>query len=289
MALIKANRRAASCGHDWGRDNDAPPWPRPTWGWPEHRDDSAKESRQHGRPRFEPTEAHRCVEIGKQLLITRGSLTTFSIANDVAKYSPCPGAVHRHLPQVAPLNIMKLHSPQSAVLSAVTLQALVIVPFIPLPFVAQFRAAGSAAILRRNVWIYGVGASSPVHLHQAHRPSCSSRCTPTDGVHLMLYPHSPITRHGRALPGLLGFVYALAGTGLSQLLFRHQADGSITANGSTLIGQNWSQTKCPGHLLGAVCFRAGPTPLALRGLLKAGRRWGRQPTRSQQHPGKRAC
>ena len=62
-----------------------------------------------------------------------------------------------------------------------------------------------------------------------------------------------------------GFVYALAGTGVAQLLFKHQADGSITANGSTLIGQNWSATKCPGHPLGSWCSRAvlttsGPMP-----------------------------
>jgi K+-transporting ATPase ATPase C chain len=56
----------------------------------------------------------------------------------------------------------------------------------------------------------------------------------------------------------LGFVYALAGTGLSQLVFKHQADGSITANGSTLIGQNWSQTKCPGHLPGSCVFQGRP-------------------------------
>jgi K+-transporting ATPase ATPase C chain len=58
-----------------------------------------------------------------------------------------------------------------------------------------------------------------------------------------------------------GFVYAFAGTGVSQLLFKHQADGSITANGSTLIGQNWSQTKCPGHPLGSCVFQGRPDAL----------------------------
>ena len=58
-----------------------------------------------------------------------------------------------------------------------------------------------------------------------------------------------------------GFVYAFAGTGISQLLFKHQADGSITANGSTLIGQNWSQTKCPGHPLGSCVFQGRPDAL----------------------------
>jgi potassium-transporting ATPase ATP-binding subunit len=112
-----------------------------------------------------PTKLIDVVEIGKQLLITRGSLTTFSIANDVAKYFAIIPALFATLytrPGVAgplnTLNIMKLHSPQSAVLSAVIFNALVIVALIPLALRGvKFRAASSAAILRRNVWIYGVG------------------------------------------------------------------------------------------------------------------------------------
>ncbi len=106
-----------------------------------------------------PTKLIDVVEIGKQLLITRGSLTTFSIANDVAKYfAIIPALFIATYPQLEPLNIMRLHSPQSAVLSAVIFNALVIVALIPLALRGvKFRAAGSAAILRRNVWIYGVG------------------------------------------------------------------------------------------------------------------------------------
>jgi K+-transporting ATPase ATPase B chain len=106
-----------------------------------------------------PTKLIDVVEIGKQLLITRGSLTTFSIANDVAKYfAIIPALFIATYPQLEPLNIMKLHSPQSAVLSAVIFNALVIVALIPLALRGvKFRAAGSAAILRRNVFIYGVG------------------------------------------------------------------------------------------------------------------------------------
>jgi K+-transporting ATPase ATPase B chain len=112
-----------------------------------------------------PTKLIDVVEIGKQLLITRGSLTTFSIANDVAKYFAIIPALFATLytrPGVAgplnTLNIMKLHSPQSAVLSAVIFNALVIVALIPLALRGvKFRPASSAAILRRNVWIYGVG------------------------------------------------------------------------------------------------------------------------------------
>ncbi|HXA34235.1 MAG TPA: potassium-transporting ATPase subunit KdpB [Acidimicrobiales bacterium] len=113
-----------------------------------------------------PTKLIDVVEIGKQLLITRGSLTTFSIANDIAKYFAIIPALFASLyipagKKVGPLNalnIMKLHSPESAVLSAVIFNALVIVALIPLALRGvKFRAAGSASILRRNVWIYGVG------------------------------------------------------------------------------------------------------------------------------------
>ncbi len=108
-----------------------------------------------------PTKLIDVVEIGKQLLITRGSLTTFSIANDVAKYFAIipvmfVGAWGGNA--LGALNIMKLHSPESAVLSAVIFNALVIVALIPLALRGvRFRAASAAAILRRNVWIYGIG------------------------------------------------------------------------------------------------------------------------------------
>ena len=106
-----------------------------------------------------PTKLIDVVEIGKQLLITRGSLTTFSIANDVAKYfAIIPALFVATYPQLNSLNIMKLHSPSSAVLSAVIFNALVIVALIPLALRGvKFRPASSASILRRNVWIYGVG------------------------------------------------------------------------------------------------------------------------------------
>ena len=105
-----------------------------------------------------PTKLIDVVEIGKQLLITRGSLTTFSIANDVAKYfAIIPALFVVIYPQLNSLNIMHLHSQQSAVLSAVIFNALVIVALIPLALRGVKSAAGSASILRRNVFIYGVG------------------------------------------------------------------------------------------------------------------------------------
>ena len=106
-----------------------------------------------------PTKLIEVVEIGKQLLITRGSLTTFSIANDVSKYfAIIPALFVATYPQLNALNIMKLQGPQSAVLSAVIFNALVIVALIPLALRGvRFRSGSSAAVLRRNVWIYGVG------------------------------------------------------------------------------------------------------------------------------------
>jgi K+-transporting ATPase ATPase B chain len=106
-----------------------------------------------------PTKLLEIVEIGKQLLITRGALTTFSIANDVAKYfAIIPALFVATYPQLKTLNIMRLHSPQSAVLSAVIFNALVIVALIPLALRGvKFRAASAAVILRRNVYIYAVG------------------------------------------------------------------------------------------------------------------------------------
>jgi len=99
------------------------------------------------------------VEIGKQLLITRGALTTFSIANAIAKYfAIIPALFVATYPQLNTLNIMKLHTPESAVLSAVIFNALVIVALIPLALRGvRFRPSGAAAILRRNVFIYGIG------------------------------------------------------------------------------------------------------------------------------------
>src|SRR6202035_1595094 len=120
---------------------------------------AAKEAGNMGDLDSNPTKLITCVEIRNQLLITRGSLTTFSISNDVAKYfAIIPALFVATYPQLNTLNVMKLHTPQSAVLSAVIFNALVIVALIPLALRGvKFRASGSAAILRRNVFIYGVG------------------------------------------------------------------------------------------------------------------------------------
>ncbi len=107
----------------------------------------------------DPTKLIEIVEIGKQLLMTRGALTTFSIANDVAKYfAIIPAMFIVFYPQLQALNVMRLGTPQSAILSAIVFNALIIVALIPLSLRGvQYRPVGAASILRRNLLIYGVG------------------------------------------------------------------------------------------------------------------------------------
>jgi K+-transporting ATPase ATPase B chain len=106
-----------------------------------------------------PTKLIEVVEIGKQLLMTRGTLTTFSIANDVAKYfAIIPALFVATLPELAALNVMGLSTPQSAILSAVIFNALIIVALIPLALRGvAYRPIGAAALLRRNLLVYGLG------------------------------------------------------------------------------------------------------------------------------------
>jgi len=107
----------------------------------------------------DPTKLIEIVEIGKQMLMTRGALTTFSVANDVAKYfAILPGILIGTFPEMSPLDVMGLRSPEGAVLSAVIFNALIIVLLIPLALRGvRFRAVTAAALLRRNLFIYGVG------------------------------------------------------------------------------------------------------------------------------------
>ena len=106
-----------------------------------------------------PTKLIEIVEIGKQLLITRGALTTFSVANDVAKYfAIIPAMFAAAFPQLEVLNIMRLRTPESAILSAVIFNALIIIALIPLALRGvRYRPVGAAVLLRRNLLVYGVG------------------------------------------------------------------------------------------------------------------------------------
>lgn len=120
----------------------------------------------------DPTKLIEIVEIGKQLLMTRGTLTTFSIANDVAKYfAIIPALFMVAIPQLAPLNIMGLHSPETAILSAVIFNAIIIPILIPLALKGvQYKPIGASALLRRNLLIYGVGGvHCSVCRHQTDR------------------------------------------------------------------------------------------------------------------------
>ena len=106
-----------------------------------------------------PTKLMEIVEIGKQLLMTRGTLTTFSIANDVAKYfAIIPAAFATTYPVLNALNIMRLATPESAILSAVIFNALIIVVLIPLALKGvKYRPVSAVQLLRRHLFIYGVG------------------------------------------------------------------------------------------------------------------------------------
>ena len=107
----------------------------------------------------DPTKLIEIVMIGKQLLMSRGSLTTFSIANDVAKYfAIIPALFLTSYPQLQALNLMHLQSPQSAILSAIIFNALIIIALIPLALRGvTYRPAGAEELLRRNLFIYGLG------------------------------------------------------------------------------------------------------------------------------------
>jgi K+-transporting ATPase ATPase B chain len=106
-----------------------------------------------------PTKLIEVVETGKQMLITRGALTTFSLANDVAKYfAIIPAAFATTYPALGALNLMRLATPESAIVSAVIFNALIIIALIPLALRGvTYRPMGAGALLRRNLWIYGVG------------------------------------------------------------------------------------------------------------------------------------
>ena len=107
----------------------------------------------------DPTKLIEVVEIGKQLLITRGTLTTFSIANDVAKYfAIVPALFVASIPALQSLNVMHLKSPESAILSAVIFNAIIIPLLIPLALRGvEYKPIGASALLRRNLVIYGFG------------------------------------------------------------------------------------------------------------------------------------
>ena len=125
----------------------------------EHRHQAAREAGNMVDLDSDPTKLIEIVGIGKQLLMTRGALTTFSIANDVAKYfAIIPAMFVAFYPELGVLNVMHLATPQSAILSAIIFNALIIIALIPLALRGvRYRPIGAAALLRRNLLIYGLG------------------------------------------------------------------------------------------------------------------------------------
>ncbi len=169
---------------------------------------------------FNPTKLIEIVEIGKQLLMTRGSLTTFSIANDVAKYfAILPAMFLATYPELGALNVMRLASPQSAILSAVIFNALIIIALIPLALKGvAYRPVGAAALLRRNLLIYGFGGLL--------RPSSASRLSTSSSQPCIWldFPEFFMVQHIRPalvmlilFSALTGLVYPLAITGIAQV------------------------------------------------------------------------
>ena len=199
-----------------------------------------------------PTKLIEIVEIGKQLLMTRGALTTFSIANDVAKYfAIIPAAFASTYPVLDALNVMGLATPNSAILSAVIFNALIIPALIPLALKGiKYRPVGAASILRRNMLVYGVGGivlpfigiKAIDMLLVAHEPRLITRRM------TMFQQFLPALRMLVVLSVLTGVAYPYLVTGIAQLAFPRAANGSLIESGgkqmgSTLIGQPFDDPK----------------------------------------------
>jgi K+-transporting ATPase ATPase B chain len=226
-----------------------------------------------------PTKLLAIVDIGKQMLMTRGALTTFSIANDVSKYfAIIPAAFASTYPQLRVLDVMRLHSPSSAVLSAVIFNALIIVALIPIALRGlTVRAALAAVVLRRNVLVFGLGGLVlpfpfikliDVLLAAAHLAGRSPM------------PHlRPALFFLVVFTLLTGGAYPAAVTGLAQLAFSREANGSVLSQkgapvGSRLIGQDchrdghfWSRpsatAQAPYDARASVGSNLGPSNPAL--------------------------
>ena len=188
-----------------------------------------------------PTKLMEIVEIGKQLLITRGSLTTFSIANDVSKYfAIIPAMFVATYPVLNQLNIMNLRTPESAILSAVIFNALIIVLLVPLALRGvQYRPMGAEGLLRRNLLDLRARRD-----HRAVRRHQADRHAPVGGAFPMMKIAVRAFIATVVLAVLTGLVYPAVMTGIAQVAFKSKANGSLVevdgkTVGSSLIGQQW--------------------------------------------------
>ena len=244
-----------------------------------------------------PTKLIEIVEIGKQLLITRGALTTFSIANDVAKYfAIIPAMFAGVIPGLAKLNILHLHSPESAITSAIIFNALIIVALIPLALRGvRYRPSSAASLLRRNLWIYGVGGLI-IPFVGIKLIDLIIQFIPGFGGDLTMNRLPALVRqHLAALRGLLvftvicGIAYPLVMFGIAQVAFHNQANGSLVSYhgqvvGSSLLCQEFVDAK--GNPLPQY-FQPRPSASAVRRPTRpaAATRWpARRPTSGPNNP-----
>ena len=196
-----------------------------------------------------PTKLIEIVGIGKQLLMTRGALTTFSIANDVAKYfAIIPAMFMVAFPAMGVINIMHLQSPESAILSAVIFNALIIVALIPLALRGVgYKPMSAAALLRRNLWVYGFGGIiAPFCRHQGDRHDHRGHASGLGGLFMRQNIVTAVRLYTVVTTVISGLVIRCVVTGLAQVAVSGEGEWPAdlaersSSSGRGTIGQSFS-------------------------------------------------